>query len=72
MKVTAPEPSETPTSSWRGALSLSKDILPWAMLIANLLYGFAIKQSTSDRTRSRLYLLIYCRPSLSVHDHFSA
>jgi ABC-type taurine transport system ATPase subunit len=42
-------PISTPTqASWKGLLALSKELLPWLMVILNFVYGFGVKQSTTD------------------------
>lgn len=51
MTPTAPAPLEA--SRWRSVLSISKDLLPWLILIVNFVYGFGVKVSTSDRSQQQ-------------------
>lgn len=40
-------------SAWKAALDSSKAWLPWLMVAAQLIYGYGVKVSTSDRVQQQ-------------------
>lgn len=50
---TSSDEAESSTTGWRSTLSIAKDILPWVMLVSQLLYAFGVRESTSDRTQQQ-------------------
>jgi hypothetical protein len=49
----SPQPSLDP-SLLRGVFSVAKDLLPYLMMLYSMIFGFGVKQSTSDRNQELL------------------
>jgi hypothetical protein len=41
-------------SLFKSARSIGKDILPWVMAAGQLIYGYGVKQSTTDRVQEKV------------------
>jgi hypothetical protein len=71
--VRHPRPTKRLPAVGGEALSLSKDLLSWVMLVANLIYGLPSSSRPVIAPSKRLHLLPYGgRPSLPIHDYFGA
>lgn len=42
------------SSLFKSARSIGKDILPWLMAAGQLIYGYGVKQSTTDRVQEQV------------------
>ena len=38
---------------WGKLISIAKDLLPWIVLVVQMIYSFGVKSSTSDRTQQQ-------------------
>jgi predicted nucleic acid-binding Zn-ribbon protein len=45
---------EESSSLFKSARSIGKDLLPWVMAAGQLIYGYGVKQSTTDRVQEKV------------------